>query len=175
MAAITPSLTATSAGRRGEPVPSTTVPFLISKSYDIMLDLRIESGGLTSTKPAAYFVSCPRLVQVHPIELDGIVANNLAPDALADMSEVPGDYPLRTRPGGIGVRKIRRPHELVFTEVAAGQGRHRVVLEGCPQMAAQVVARQHLDPPGLHHAEEFFVDVIETMEVMCDPPGVVLG
>src|SRR3984885_12712590 len=45
ISAMTPSLTATSAMRRGAPVPSTTVPFLISKSYDMMLDLVMRAAG----------------------------------------------------------------------------------------------------------------------------------
>jgi hypothetical protein len=57
---------------------------------------------------------------------------------------------------------------------ATSQGRHRIVLESRPQMAAQVLARHHLQFSARLLAVGFFMGVIETMELIRDPPGVVL-
>src|SRR5579883_3392784 len=100
--------------------------------------LGIASGRLM---PAARAAGAA-LVQVHPVSLDRVVAGDLALDGLADMGEVLGDYFLRMRPGGVGVGKVGGPHKPVLAKVTGGQRSHRIVLERCPQLAAQVFAGQ---------------------------------
>src|SRR5580700_6804120 len=55
ISATTPSLTATSAIRRGAPVPSTTVPFLINKSYDMALDLRLTADDARHSRRLQFY------------------------------------------------------------------------------------------------------------------------
>src|SRR5580658_3037122 len=85
ISSILPFAIATSARTRAAPVPSTTVPFFISRSYDIRF---------------------PReLVQVHPIEFRCVVTGHLARDVVGNSLEVFRDHLERVGPGGIGMRK----------------------------------------------------------------------
>src|SRR5213592_3207114 len=59
ISAIWPLATATSARYRGAPVPSTTVPFLMSRSYDIANLLQLQGSGVRGRGPVFFFLPAP--------------------------------------------------------------------------------------------------------------------
>src|SRR5262249_23817043 len=118
------------ARRRGAPVPSTTVPFLISRSNAITVTfLEMPHAAVPDREHA-----CParRSVEIHPVELHCVVVNYLALDLRADAGEILLDHFLRMRPGGVGMREVGSPHEPVLAEVVGCDRRQRVILEGRP-------------------------------------------
>src|SRR5690242_11463316 len=128
ISAMRPFATATSARVRGAPVPSTMVPFLITRSY------------------AMAFLQFALRSQLHPVELRCIPGDHLASHFVGQPFEILGDHLERVGPGRIGMREVGGPHVIVLAEVAIGHRTDHVVLEGDPHVAAHIVTRLELEP-----------------------------
>src|SRR6266404_7430536 len=79
-----------------------------------------------------------------PVQLRGVVANDLAACVLGQMAELALDVFLRVGPDAIGVREIRAPHDVVLAELVEQFHADRVALVGGVALAPPVFAGPHL-------------------------------
>src|SRR5260370_36823455 len=93
------------------------------------------------------------LVQIDMVQLGRVVADDLLGNILRDAREVLFDYIERMRPGRVGMREIRGPHETILAEEFEERWPDRIVLERRPQVAADVLTRLHLERLRHHRAE----------------------
>ena len=76
------------------------------------------------------------------------------------------------RPGAIGVREIRGPHIVLFTEELAGHGTNRVILKRHHHLATDIHARLHRQRL-VRHDVKFLIGMIEPIEIMRKPAAVI--
>src|SRR5260370_9780487 len=84
-------------------------------------------------------------VQVDMVKFRRGVADNLASDVRGHPFKALLYSLERVRPGRIGMRKIRGPHEIVATEVFEEHRPDRIVLESRPHVAPDIFAGLHVE------------------------------
>src|SRR5438270_11309498 len=75
-----------------------------------------------------------------PVELAGVLADDLPADVRRQVPELALDVLRRIRPDAIGMREIRRPHDIVDPELVEELHAELVGLEGCLGLPAPVLA-----------------------------------
>src|SRR5438105_4402682 len=83
-------------------------------------------------------------LQVEPVELDGVLAADLALHGRVDALEVGVDGLLRVGPGRDAMREVVCPHEVVLAVDRRRQDARAVVLKGEEDVALQILAGQLL-------------------------------
>src|SRR5216683_7630540 len=73
---------------------------------------------------------CSSSIQIDVVQLRCILADDLMGHAFRHALEILLDYLKRIRPGRIGMREVRGPHEVILAEVVEQHRADRIVLEG---------------------------------------------
>ncbi len=90
----------------------------------------------------------------------------------AEMRRLLGDHVLAARPGGITVREVARPHELVRIELLGELEGRPVVLEGERDVLAEILRRQALQLLALHPVAVAFVGMVHAVHEVRRPAGI---
>src|SRR5215471_19668928 len=103
------------------------------------------------------------LASIHKsVEFGGVVADDLLADGGGQVAELALDVFLRIRPHAVGVREVRAPHHVVFTDLIDELHADRVALVGGVALAPPILAWPHLQiellelvlPLGVHAIED---------------------
>src|SRR5215470_15426376 len=78
-----------------------------------------------------------------PVQLAGILAEDLALDRRADSAEILGDPLLRVGPDAVGMRIVRTPHDVVLADERDHDPDRRLVLIRRVALTAPELARLH--------------------------------
>src|SRR5437899_5744041 len=78
-----------------------------------------------------------------PVELAGVLADDLPADVRRQVPELALDVLRRIRPDAIGMRELRRPHDIVDRQLVEELHADLVGLEGGLAVPPPVLARSH--------------------------------
>src|SRR5438445_685797 len=132
------------------------------------------SGGLTRQAvraPSPRPRSARRAVALlhEPVELAGVLADDLPADVRRQMPELALDVLRGIRPDAIGMREIRRPHDIVDPELVEELHADLVGLEGGLALPPPVLARRHAQAEILELVLPLEVHAVEDVGDPADP------
>src|SRR5207245_9904781 len=104
-----------------------------------------------------------------PVELAGVLADDLPADVRRQVPELALDVLRRIRPDAIGMREIRRPHDIVDPELVEELHADLVGLEGGLALPPPVLARSHAQAEILELILPLEVHAVEDVGDPADP------
>src|SRR5215472_6821625 len=114
------------------------------------------------------------LSHVDVVKLGAILEHDFSRYSLGNALEVARDNFPGMGPGRIGMRKVRGPHIVIAAKYLVGGRTHWIVLEGRPDLAANILTGPARDRIR-YQPREFLVGVIEPVHEMRQPADVALG